>query len=133
MRTADLEEGIIGTRVPRRVDDLPLFATDDDAQRARDAAIQQAHDHANETWKQTAYSALVEVARTCATFTSVEVWKHLHGAKPTTHEPSALGPLFLIAARKGICQKTGRYVYPATTTHHREVAEWESLVLDVQP
>lgn len=139
MRTVDLEEGIIGTRVPARhpLDGLPMWEAakqDDDAlaaaERARTLAIQQAHDHANETWKQAAYSALVEVARKCATFTACDVWAHLKGAKPTTHEPSALGPLFLIAARKGICAKTGRYVRPVTTTHHRDVAEWASCILD---
>ncbi len=110
------------------MDDLPLFA--DLADAAKEAGIQAAHDHANEQWKQTAYAALVEVARRLARFTAQDVWAHLKGAKPATHEPSALGPLFLIAARHGICAKTGRYVRPVTTTHHRDVAEWESLIVD---
>lgn len=130
---------VVGAVVPARnpLDSLPLFeaAKQDNAalaaaEQARNDAIQRAHDHANDQWKQAAYSAICEVARRRAVFTSDHVWAHLSGAKPSTHEPSAIGPLFLLAARKGICAKTGRYVRSTSTDHHRDVAEWKSLVLD---
>lgn len=130
---------IIGTAVPRSggLDDLPLWAgTEQDAARAeaaREAAIQQAHDHANEAWKQVAYAALVAVARRKAVFTADCVWLALHDAKPVTHEPSALGPLFRIAARKGLIQKTGRLVPTTQSQRHRDLTEWRSLIVDAAP
>lgn len=138
MRT-NLDLGIIGAVVPSRnpLDALPLFesAKQDDAalaasEQARNDAIQRAHDHANAQWKQTAYAAICEVARRNPLFTSDAVWAHLQGAKPATHEPSAIGPLFLLAAKHRICMKTGRYVRSTSTDHHRDVAEWQSLICD---
>lgn len=112
------------------VDDLPLWEGTTEAEKARLDAIQRAHDHANAQWKETAYAALVTCARRLATLTADDVWQELHGAKPATHNLSALGPLFLIAARKGLIRKTGRMVPTILTQRHRDVTEWASLNLD---
>ncbi len=131
---------IIGARVPSSgVTDLPLFNASLEVQEARERAIQAAHDHANETWKQTAYAAIVEVARRQPTLTADHVWAHLKGAKPATHEPSALGPLFRIAARRGVIQKRVGELVTSTllkpdgkAQRHRELQVWSSLICECE-
>ena len=114
------------------VDDLPLWEGSTEAEQARLDAIQRAHEHANAVWRETAYAAVLACARRFRVFTADSVWAELKGAAPTTHNPSALGPLFLIAARKGLIQKTGRLVPTVATQRHRDLTEWRSLVLDHQ-
>lgn len=130
------DHDIIGSRRPvSRVEDLrqlPLFAESrpSEAEAAREASIQQAHDHADAVWKSAAYAAIVEVARKFPEFTADHVWRHLGGTSTCTHNPSALGPLFRIAARNGVCRKSGRVEYSKLEQRHREVTVWESLILD---
>lgn len=112
------------------VDDLPLWEGSTEAEEARLAAIQRAHDHANAVWKETAYAALLTCARRYAVFTADSVWAELKGSTPATHNPSALGPLFLIAARKGLIRKTGRLVPTTLTQRHRDLTEWASNIMD---
>lgn len=114
------------------VDDLPLWEGTTEAEQARLDAIRRVHEHANAVWKETAYAALLTCARRYAVFTSDLVWAELKGSKPATHNLSALGPLFLIAARKGLIRKTGRMVPTTLTQRHRDLTEWASLVLDEQ-
>lgn len=112
------------------VDDLPLWEGSTEAEQARLAAIKAAHDHANAVWKETAYTAIVTCARRLAVLTSDDVWAELKGSKPATHNPSALGPLFLIAARKGLIRKTGQVVPTTLPRRHRDLTEWASNILD---
>jgi hypothetical protein len=131
MTRFDADCDIIGSRVPSSgVTDLPLFNASLEVQEARERAIQAAHDHANEAWKQAAYSAIVECARRLARLTSDDVWDHLQGSRPATHNPSALGPLFRIAARRGVIQKSGAMVPTRLERRHREVTEWVSLICE---
>lgn len=111
--------------------DLPLAAGSLAVHEATEAGIQAAHDHADETWKSTAYAAIVAVARRQAKLNADDVWDELRNAKPTTHEPSALGPLIRIAARNGIIRKAhGEMVKTKFDRRHRELQVWDSLIVD---
>ena len=112
------------------VDDLPLWQTTTEAEQTRQDAIKAAHEHANAAWKETAYAAILTCARRFAVFTADCVWEELKGATPATHNPSALGPLFLIAARKGLIRKTGQVVPTTLPRRHRDLTEWASNILD---
>lgn len=130
MNRSFFEGDVIGTKAPPTADLGPLFASSIDVHEATEKGIQDAHDHANDAWKQQAYAALVAVARRTPLFTADEVWAALKGSTTSTHEPSALGPLFRIAAHKGLIQKSGRMVKTKLIQRHREVTEWRSLSLD---
>lgn len=121
--------------------DLPLAAASLTAHEATEAGIQTAHDHANEQWKQTAYAAIVEIARRQPKLSADDVWRHLGGSVTCTHNPSALGPLFRIAAARQIIRKAhGELVKSVLliesgprageSRRHREVQVWHSLIVD---
>lgn len=110
---------------------LPLFAESLAVHEATEASIQAAHEHADEQWKQTAYAAIVTVARHQPRLTADDVWDELRGSTPVTHEPSALGPLIRIAANRRIIRKLpGELVKTRFERRHRELQVWESLILD---
>lgn len=131
----EFEDGVVPARAPSPgVVGLPLFAETDEAaaQKAREEAIQRAHDHADERWKQTAYAAICTVARRIALFTADDVWDELKGSTPTTHNPSALGPLFRIAASRKVCEKSGDQLPTRQAQRHRDLTVWASLILDAR-
>lgn len=124
---------IIGTVAPPsdQWGDLPLAAASLAVHEATEAGIQAAHDHSNTTWKQTAYAAIVAVARRQPRLTADDVWSELKGSTPATHNPSAIGPLFRIAARNGVIRKLpGELVKTVLERRHREIQVWESLIQD---
>ena len=124
---------IIGTR-PRPTADLgPLFAASLAVHEATEAGIQAAHDSANKRWQQVAYAAIVAVARREPTFTADAVWAELQGATPATHALSALGPLFRIAADRGLIRKSGRHLPTTQAQRHRDLVEWRSCITDHPP
>lgn len=130
MKRRYFDGDIIGTKVPPTGDLGPLFAASLEVHEATEAGIQAAHDHANDAWKQTAYAAIVTLARRLPRFTSDEIWKELKDAQPATHEPSALGPLLRIAAHKGLIVKSGEMVKTKLARRHRDVTVWRSLIQD---
>lgn len=124
---------VTGTETPRSdgLAGLPLFQESLAVHEATEAAIQAAHAHADETWKSTAYAAIVTVARRKPKLSADDVWEELQGSTPTTHEPSALGPLIRIAARNGIIRKAhGEMVKTRFERRHRELQQWISLIVD---
>lgn len=125
--------GIVPRRVPPSLlDELPLWASAKQPDQHVEEGIQRAHDHANDKWKSAAHAAIIAVARRMRFFTSDDVWDELKGCTETTHNPSALGPLFRIVARSGLIQKSGlpdartRY----TETRHRNLTVWQSLMYE---
>ena len=92
----------------------------------KDEAIDRADNHADESWK---HAALVSV-RWCAhmhpDFTADEVWHRLeeHYGLEATHEPSAIGPVFLRAARAGVIRKTGELRPSTNKARHRDLTVW---------
>lgn len=131
---------VIGSKTPPSDQwaDLPLAAASLAVHDATEAGIKAAHEHADETWKSTAYAAIVTVARRQAKLTADSIWKELAGSTPKTHNSSALGGLIRIAARKGIIRKAiGELVKSellnekGEARNHREIQVWDSLILDV--
>lgn len=97
------------------------------AKAVKEDAIERADAHADPDWKDLAYSAV----RTCACenydFTADDVWELLwrsHSPQATTHEPSALGPVFLRASRDGMIQKTGHVRASRHPRRHRDLTVW---------
>ena len=96
----------------------------DDSWTAREDAIQRAEDHADEEWKRAAYDAVILTARLRPTFTADDVWERIGDS--STHEPSALGPVFLRASRAGLIVKTG-YMRPSRNARrHRDLVVWRA-------
>lgn len=92
---------------------------------AREDGIQRASDHANEAWKEAAYAAIVCAASVRVNFTADDVWDRI-GPEYQTHEPSALGPLFLAASRAGLIRKVG--LRPSRhPRRHRDLTVWQKL------
>ena len=91
---------------------------------ARHDAITRADDHANPEWREQAFTALTKVARMRLTFTADDVWDELAGADETTHNPSALGPVFLRASKAGLICKTGELRLSRQTQRHRDLTVW---------
>lgn len=96
----------------------------DQPRQARDEAIARADDHADPEWKDRAYEAVCKVARMRLTFTADDVWDELVDAPVSTHEPSALGPVFLRASKAGLIVKTGEFRLSRHTRRHRDLTVW---------
>jgi hypothetical protein len=98
-----------------------------DALAARDAGIERADDHADNFWKLQAYALVVWCSRTLPTFTADDIWDELEKSDCTTHEPAALGPVFLRAARAGMIRKTGDLRPSRHPRRHRELTVWTAV------
>lgn len=95
---------------------------------ARDAAIEQAGEHADEQWLAAARSALRLVAGVRTYLTSDDLLPYIPDGV-TTHEPRAMGHVMLWGARTGLIRKTGRVVPTAVEGRHAgNNRVWESLV-----
>lgn len=102
-----------------------MTVTQPDLFAARADAIGRADDHADTEWKRAAYEAILKLAHLRLTFTSDDVWEALEGVEVATHEPSALGPVFLRASRAKQIKKTGRMVLSRRSVTHRDITIWE--------
>lgn len=99
--------------------------TMDDALTARDIAIARADEHAAPDWKTAARAAVRWCASHHATFTTDEVLARLDATgAPRTHNPSALGPVMLRAARDGLIAKTGDMRPSRLARRHRDLTVW---------
>lgn len=94
---------------------------------ARDEAIDRSDQNANAEWREVAYSALCTVASREQDFTADDVWDELKGHDSTTHEPSALGPVFLRASKAKVIVKTGRQVLSRSSRRHRDLTVWRAI------
>ena len=116
---------------------LPLWAVPSPekvttATQAKARAIQPAEDHAANRWRENAWKALRLCTDILPAFTSEDVWAALQqaGADPleSDRNPSALGPIFLRAARDDLIRKTGRTRPSTREVCHRDLTEWESTI-----
>lgn len=96
----------------------------EDWEAARDEAISRVERNADPDWKDMAYDMIVATARELPEFTQDDVWAR---GLPPTRENRALGPVFLRAARDGVCRKTDR-VRPSTLSHGSGKPVWRSLL-----
>jgi len=99
----------------------------DDAEMARADAIARADMHADLVWKHQARAAVQWCADNLADFTADDVWWRLETVEAaTTHEPSALGPVFMWAAKQRLIRKTGTVRPSRLARRHRDLTVWMS-------
>jgi len=102
-----------------------------DAFTAREVAIARADANAAPDWKRAAREALAWCASHHETFTADEVLARLAAVgAPSTHEPSALGPVFLAASRSGAIVKTGELRPTRLARRHRDLTVWRASTPD---
>lgn len=94
---------------------------------ARSDGIRRADDHADIEWKHDAYDCIALCARRGRPFTADDVVELLEQCNSATHEPSALGPVFLRASRDRLIRKTGRMVPSRFARRHRDLTEWVAV------
>ncbi|MGY3615706.1 hypothetical protein [Bradyrhizobium sp. USDA 10063] len=102
-----------------------------EAKDAKTAAMDQAESHANAAWLDLMLELTRVVCLTHEYFTVddvVDLYRHVEDA-PVTHEPRALGPVMLRAAKAGYCKKTN--TTEARSNHNRPLAVWRSLICEV--
>lgn len=91
---------------------------------AKEDGIARADANADGCWKESAYRAVCEVADRLPDFTADDVWPLLERSGESTHEASALGPVFLRAAREGIIEQTGQMRQTRFARRHRKLTVW---------
>jgi len=92
-------------------------------------AMQRVWNHANDHWKQLAYEAVRQLARSRQWFTTDDVWHLLAANEAATHEHRAMGPVMLRAAKAGLIAKTDRVLPTARpSANRRPVAIWHSTM-----
>ena len=87
-------------------------------------AIARVDANAAPSWQEEAFQALLVTAERHETFTADEMWDELGPAASDTHEPSALGPVFLRAARAKLIVKTGELRLSKNPRRHRDLTVW---------
>jgi hypothetical protein len=107
-----------------------IGGNDPAARAAKDEAMAQVEDNANEEWKEAALDAVWDIARTTELFTSEDVRKRLEKHYPDvrTHELRALGPVMRNAAKRDWIEKDSTGFYSATR-HMAMCQVWRSKVL----
>lgn len=97
---------------------------------ATEASIDEAEQHADEQWKAIALAAVGWCAKHYELFTADEVWTRLTEFPDVgTHEPAALGPIFLKAAKADWIVKTNETRKRSQfKQRHRELTVWASKV-----
>lgn len=98
------------------------------ARRAREEGIGAADANADRLWRTEAREALRWCADHHETFTADEVWQRLAAVgHALQHEPSALGPVFMWAAKEGLIRKTGMVRPTVFARRHRDLTLWRSM------
>jgi hypothetical protein len=120
------------------VDELPLFHVvvpkkqcQGAAGSARDRALEQVEQNADQAWKADALEAIRLTAERLPEFISDDVWetpiRHRTEHLAPAREDRALGPVMLAAARRGWIRKTDR-VRPSVRSHLSGKPVWTSLI-----
>lgn len=91
---------------------------------AKEDAIGRADTHADSDWKEAAYRAVCDVAERLVDFTADDIWPLLERSGESTHEASALGPVFLRAARENLIEQTGEMRQTRFARRHRKLTVW---------
>lgn len=99
-----------------------------EAAAARQAGIEKADDGASDEWKANAYEAIEWCAAHHGEFTADEVWARLEAVlAPGTHEPAAIGPVFLRAQRAGVIENTHTLRPTVNARRHRDLTVWRAI------
>ena len=100
---------------------------------AKDRGMSQAAENADQAWA----DLMLELVRlTCLEqprFTvddPMDRYEMIEGERPTTHEPRAMGPVMMRAAKLGYCRKADLAPIPSRrrSRHASPCAVWESLI-----
>lgn len=100
-----------------------------DGKELKEAGLRQVEDNANGEWLAIAIDAVRQIAVDQTELTSDAVWQYLelYWSNIKTHNPSAMGAVMRIAARKGIITPTNQYVTSKRpSTHLRPIRVWKS-------
>lgn len=97
------------------------------AQLSKTDGIVTADMNADEAWKVEAMTAIRFLAKMRPTFTADDVWERMKDSDSATHQPSALGPLFMRAAKEGIIRNTHTTTPTKIPRRHREITVWASV------
>jgi hypothetical protein len=117
--------------MPRKA--APLQPTLDDylAELAKQDALQRVEINADPLWRDVAYQCVVAVAQRTEEFHTDSVLSELAQYPVTTHEPRALGPVMMRAARDNIIVPTNRFEKSAAVSRHCASKRiWRSLILE---
>ena len=98
-----------------------------DALAARDRALRQVDENADEAWKMDALDAVRKTCEQLPDFISDDIWTT--GGLDSTREDRALGPIMLQAARNGWAVKTDR-VRPSARSHGSGKPVWKSSLFE---
>lgn len=110
---------------PPTIADLYDLTMRQAAEAAKLDASARADAHADAEWRDAAYMAVLDAAASHDDFTADDVWP-LIDATISTHEPSALGPVFLRASKAGAIRKTGVTRPSTNPVRHRDLTVWEA-------
>lgn len=97
---------------------------------AIDKALVAVDENADRDWRQAAELSLLRTAESRLEMTADDVLETLEIEYPnvTTHNRSALGPVFLRAQKAGTIENTGRMEPTRLSQRHRKITVWKSLV-----
>ena len=100
------------------------------AARAKDYSMTQVKQHADHDWKVEAARIVRYLASTREEFTTDAVWYLLEQfTDVSTHEPRAMGPIMLAAAKNGQIRATDRTTKSVRVVNHmRPIQVWRSLI-----
>jgi len=98
-----------------------------DALAARDRALRQVDENADEAWKLDALAAVRKTCEQLPDFISDDIWTT--GGLDSTREDRALGAVIRKAAKLGWCVKTDR-VRPSIRSHLSGKSVWKSNLFD---
>lgn len=95
----------------------------------RDIAMELVKLHANDEWKKACIDVIFTLAVTKQQFSTDEVWCDLATTPAGTHEPRAIGPMMMEAAKHGLIKATPLYCPSCRPKcHRRPVRVWQSNV-----
>lgn len=92
---------------------------------ARDAAIEQVDEHADQVWRRRAREIALELAAAGQPFTTDQVRQRLAAERLTTHDDRALGPVMLSMARAGVIRPVGWSESSEDVCHNRVKRLWQ--------
>jgi hypothetical protein len=116
------------------------FITDEELDAIIEEAIQRSLSSASPAWRESAFRALIGVARHQEVFTADDVWLALgpfdESICPT---PSALGGIFRSVAKMGFIERVGfggcsrlrKRPGADKSRHHRQLSVWESRMFNL--
>ena len=116
--------------LPPPVPPRPL-PPEDEGDEARERAVTQVADHADQTWMATALAIVDGLSQTRSEITTDDVWEVLDDLDTETHDNRAMGAVMIEAGRSGWLHRTDTTTLSRRAINHRRpVRVWRSLRYD---